>query len=139
VTLNAKAGTMTEKTMELPDVLKAWDDGEAVWSVEMGGIGPGYEQCIQLVAFEIVRDMLDEPVPPIGDTEAWEPWWDKADETITRVNRDNELGLSGAQAGAAKNIASVFIAQGYEKGLSMADDDRRILVHKQSPVLRDSE
>ncbi len=31
------------------DALAAWDRGEIVHSVEMGGIGPGYEQAIQIL------------------------------------------------------------------------------------------
>src|SRR5581483_2130454 len=30
------------------DWLARWDAGRAVWSIEMGGLGPGYEQCIHI-------------------------------------------------------------------------------------------
>ena len=40
--------------------LRRWDAGEGVWSIEMGGIGPGYEQCIQITAAEILRYMIAE-------------------------------------------------------------------------------
>jgi len=32
------------------DWLKRWDDGGTCWSIEMGGFGPGYEQCIHITA-----------------------------------------------------------------------------------------
>ena len=37
------------------DALAAWDRGEHVWTVELGGIGPGYEMAIQTLAFELIR------------------------------------------------------------------------------------
>jgi hypothetical protein len=47
--------------------LRRWDEGRSVWSIEMGGLGPGYEQCIHVTAAEILRYMLHEQV----DTSAW--------------------------------------------------------------------
>src|SRR3990172_3354015 len=37
------------------DWLKRWDEGRGVWSIEMGGLGPGYEQCIHITCAEILR------------------------------------------------------------------------------------
>src|SRR5687768_3007466 len=34
------------------DALRQWDAGETVFTVEMGGLGPGYEMAIQGLAFE---------------------------------------------------------------------------------------
>lgn len=81
--------------------LRRWDAGESVWSLELGGIGPGYEQCIQVMAIEIVRDQLDRPQP-----EQPESNW--GDETIERV----KLGPSGAQVGQAKWLAWKWLTIG---------------------------
>lgn len=43
--------------------LRQWDGGGAIWSIEIGGLGPGYEQAIQVLAIEIVRDEIDKPMP----------------------------------------------------------------------------
>jgi hypothetical protein len=43
------------------EMLKAWDDGETIWSVELGGLGPGYEQTIQVAAVEFARAGKDMP------------------------------------------------------------------------------
>lgn len=39
--------------------LEKWDSGESVWSVEMGGLGPEYEQCIHITAAELMRSLVD--------------------------------------------------------------------------------
>ncbi len=78
--------------------LRRWDAGESIWSIELGGLGPGYEQAIQVLAIEIVRDYLDKPLP---DKEAWSTW---ADDTVHRVNKHCG-GFSGAQVDAAKKLA----------------------------------
>jgi hypothetical protein len=79
--------------------LEAWDAGKSVWSIEMGGIGPGYEQAIQILAIEIVRDQINKPLPKNEEYGVW------GDSTITRMDTDSEWGYSGAQVGAAKDLA----------------------------------
>ena len=39
--------------------VERWDAGQSIWTLEMGGMGPGYEQAIQVLAIEITRDNLD--------------------------------------------------------------------------------
>ena len=120
------------------DVLDRWDRGESVWSVEMGGIGPSYEQAIQIAAFEILRHLIAQKY----DVDTWE---DEA--AIKKVSKDAEavfsvvapLGLSGAQWGAAMNIAACFYRQGPRKALSLAGQDRRIQVSKNFPTLAQKE
>lgn len=82
--------------------LRRWDSGDSVWSVEMGGLGPGYEQAIQIAAVAIVRTNLGKP---LDDTEdALKEWgWDAIPKG---------LGLSGAQAGAARNLAYKMLKYG---------------------------
>lgn len=74
--------------------LRRWDAGESVWSIEMGGIGPGYEQVIQITTANILRMLVD------GYTD----WESINDEIIT----EDKFGLSGAQYGAAANLAAML-------------------------------
>jgi hypothetical protein len=90
--------------------LSRWDDKKSVWSIERGGFGPGYEQALQIAAVEWVRVLINE----LGDNTS-----DRSDhEELTNVirgiykSKDEEmmktlsnLGLSGAQDGAAKQLA----------------------------------
>lgn len=124
------------------DVLRAWDAGESVWSCSLGGLGPGYEQTIQLMGFEMLRAMVANP-PQVGwekmatDRKANEAYWALI-EALPQVQRVmDKLGPSGAQHGAARNIAGVFARQGYSKGMEMVPDDRRIQVRKRFPSLDD--
>lgn len=108
--------------------LDRWDQGDSIWSLEMGGMGPGYEQCIQILAIEIVRDEVGKlfPVkPPPAD--GW------ADATVARVNP--KLHFSGAQVGAAKSLAYNWLTIGPAALLKKAPVDRHIQVSKTFPHL----
>jgi hypothetical protein len=123
------------------DALAAWDRGEPVWSCDMGGMGPGYEQCIQLMGFEMLRAMVASPpenwevlTGPDG-RDAWSEYKDKI-EAVPGVKAAIEsLQPSGAQFGAAMNIASVFARNGYSGGVEKIPEERRIQVSKNFPTL----
>jgi hypothetical protein len=89
---------MSHTTIE--ELIAAWDRGETISTLEMGGIGPGYEQAIQLAAVEFSRHRAK--LAPNDDREAaWKAW----DEICTEALRpiDKSLGgLTGAMFGAAK-------------------------------------
>lgn len=118
------------------DWLERWDANRSVWSIEMGGLGPGYEQCIHITMAEILRHM-------IGEGYDWRQWEDK--DTWRRVGDKIEeygfanpvvkaLGLSGAQWGAAMNLAAMFYRQGPRA--VMKDErvkDRKIQVQRTFP------
>lgn len=110
------------------EALRRWDEGRGVFTVGMGGLGPGYEQAIQILVFEIIRDQLSKPLPQPGTSaNGW------SDST---VHRCNYLGFSGAQVGAAKSLAYRYLLYGYEKTLlsfKEKDDDRLIQVSKDFP------
>lgn len=119
------------------DWLKRWDEGKSVWSVEMGGLGPSYEQCIHITAAEILRHLLERTYEPEtwDDREAWER--DRKEiETAGLANvRISALGLSGAQWGAALNLALQFYRRGPRA--VMTDErvkDRHIQVQRTFPV-----
>ena len=102
--------------------LKVWDSGGTVWSVEMGGLGPGYEQAIQILAFELLR-RWQEMRPMICS----DPEFRKArDEVVRVVNEWPEIGFSGAQVGAATNLASCFYKHGAAALEDKAVKDRKI-------------
>jgi len=120
------------------DWLGRWDAGQSVWSIEMGGLGPGYEQCIQITCAEILRDMLAKGY----DSSKWntQEGWEKDKEQIYAASLANPkieaLGLSGAQWGAALSLASVFYMKGPR--VVMADEqvkDRHIQVQRTFPVV----
>lgn len=83
--------------------LRRWDAGQSVWTVEMGGLGPGYEQAIQVACAEIVRDMHTTPAPQTDEEKA--AWLASADKALDRADKMPDMGISGAMAGAAKTLA----------------------------------
>ena len=89
------------------EYVERWDKGDSVWTFEMGGLGPGYEQAIQVLVVELCRDNLDRPLPDKGD-EAWRAW---GDDTVMRINKDVG-GFSGAQVGAAISLAVKYLTEG---------------------------
>ncbi|HET8636014.1 MAG TPA: hypothetical protein VFL96_04110 [Acidobacteriaceae bacterium] len=130
---------MADKDMTSEQAIAAWDAGDPVWTVEMGGIGPGYEQAIQIMGFEFLRWMLSAPPKDGWDNlegDAWREYRDACEAACSDTVK--QIGPSGAQFGAAMNLASVFAKQGYAKGLTMVDADRHILVSKSFPALPES-
>ena len=119
---------------ECSEALRKWDIGQPLFTVEMGGLGPGYEQCIHVMCFEIIRDWLGTPLPDFSEKtevirKAWSDW---GDASITRV--DAKLGgVSGAQAGAAKSLAYRALRDGWRKCILSAPKDRLIQVSKNFP------
>lgn len=124
------------------DWLKRWDEGRSVWSIEMGGMGPGYEQCIQITAAEVLRTMLENRY----DASLWE------DKEIWKINREEieqmsfknpvikELGLSGAQWGAAVNLAAHLYKKGPREVMKDSRvKNRKIQVSKNFPGCKDAD
>lgn len=102
------------------ELLAAWDAGQPVTLIEMGGISPGYEMAIQITAMEVLRYMAeikldvegykDQPVEKWREDRAiWEAEVHKRIEPM-------DLGLSGAQWGTAWNEALIIHREGYEAG-----------------------
>jgi hypothetical protein len=116
------------------DALAGWDKGDIVWSITMGGLGPGYEQAIQLLIFELIRDLADLPLPAKGDRAAWSTW---GDATVSRIDTgDNPaLGFSGAQVGAAKSVAARALTVGWAKMLHEVPAERHTQVSRSWPHL----
>lgn len=114
--------TMPETALE---ALARWDDGKVVWTVSLGGLGPGYEQTIHCLVFEYIRDCASAPLPTANDYAQW------GESTVTRV--DPELGLSGAQAGMAKRFAYEVLSKGWKVAVEAFERDRRIQISDHWP------
>lgn len=102
------------------EVVARWDEGRSIWSIEMGGLGPGYEQSLQTAMIEFLRHLV------AGGS---------IDETDGLSERLSPLGLSGAQWGAAKSLAACFHENGPQATIKMVKDDRRIQVSKRFPTI----
>ena len=109
--------------------LRRWDAGETIWTIDMGGMGPGYEQTIQVGAIELTRDQLGKPLPAPDDKKANRVW---GDATIKRI--DDQIGFSGAQWGACRFLAYKWLSIG-PKALHQdpAYKDRHIQVSNKWP------
>jgi hypothetical protein len=119
------------------DWLKRWDEGTTVWTIEMGGLGPGYEQCIHITAAEILRHLLDRKyeLAAWDDREAWERDRKEIETAGFANERISALSLSGAQWGAAMNLALQFYRRGPRA--VMTDErvkDRHIQVQRAFPA-----
>jgi hypothetical protein len=124
------------------EMLKRWDNGETIWSVEMGGLGPGYEQAIQVGIVEMCREMQEgvlcvmEPDPDGGEPiEKYSPEFTEASH---KVNRAFNLGWSGSQASAAMSVAYKFLTVGPRQALlnfkeEGGESDRMIQVDNSWP------
>lgn len=120
------------------EALAKWDAGEPVFSVEMGGLGPGYEHCIQTIAFECMRAWLPTlPWPTLND-EFPDDWNDRLDElsdpVIDVLDKMPGGGFTGWQVGAGKNLAACVCRRGYREALrDPAVADRLIQVQRVLP------
>ena len=117
------------------DYVKRWDDQGHVWSISMGGFGPGYEQALQLAMIEVLRHLVATKPDSSGWNlpDRWRVQVDGMYEPLTLVL--SPLGLSGAQWGAACALAGKIYADGPIAVLKGAKDDRRIQVSKNFPTL----
>lgn len=92
-----------ENKNDVIDMLAKWDSGESIWSVELGGLGPGYEQCIQVAAIEMARDNHSTSLP--DDKEQANAEWDRLCTETLRKHDAALGGMSGAQYGQASWLA----------------------------------
>lgn len=115
----------------LIELLAEWDAGKEVRTVSMGGLSEGYERAIHTAAFEIIRYWDKHPVDLARAEIDADYKRLKTEELDAGISTEIEgLGLSGAQFGAAMNVAAVFSRQGYQKGLAMVDPSRIISIAK---------
>ena len=118
------------------DWLKRWDDGQSVWSISLGGLGPGYEQAIQITVAETLRHLLERKYDAAAwtDSEKWQLDRKEIEAAGFANPKIDALGLSGAQWGAALHMAVQLYRRG-PRGI-MADEqvkDRHIQVQRNFP------
>lgn len=97
----------------------------------MGGLGPGYEQALQILMVEYLRYMHLIFQPRANPTEKQSELMSK---TVHELPSVAALGASGAMDGAAKHLAFQFFRQG-PIGV-MGDEkvkDRHIQISKNFP------
>ena len=116
------------------DALERWDKGENVFSIEMGGIGPAYEQAIQILVFEIIRDNLETQFPDPATPVANEWYRTFADATVSRID-EKMGGYSGAMVGAARQVAYRALRDGWGEMVKSIPEGRLIQVSKKFPNL----
>lgn len=119
----------------LDAALEKWDsDSWPVWTIEMGGLGPGYEQAIQVGAFELAKRLKNATLP--DDNSAMNDALDEHLYAVIKAVAPVLDGLSGAQAGAIKGLAYHFVKDGYTETLLQVEPERRIQVSRTFPALK---
>ncbi len=134
--MNAHAQASSLYPLTAAEWLARWDAGELVHTIEMGGLGPGYEQCIHVTAAEILRYWLAEKVDHTtwSEQEKWDETRKATSKAVCAIPAIDDLGLSGAQWGAAVSIASALYMRGpCEVMADPAVKSRHIMVSNKFP------
>lgn len=100
-----------------------------MFTVEMGGLGPGYEQAIHVLVFETLRAHLEKhgAYPPTKESVV------AARDKAVKATDKAAGGYSGAQVSAATNLAFVTLSKGWAAALETVPKDRLIQVSKRWP------
>jgi len=117
--------------------LSRWDAGGIVWSVELGGLGPAYEQAIQVAAIEFSREAKDLKLN-LKDKNDSTKKFTAACEAVLAKHNEALGGLSGAQFGAARWLAYQWCFNGgpravAERAEKRGEGDRLIQITKFFP------
>lgn len=115
-------------------VLNNWNSKRIVWSVELGGIGPGYEQALQIALFTLFNYLNKHKIELENLVTVENEFSEQFDNICYKLW--DKMGLSGAQAGTAKGTAYQFYKFGYTYMMNKAPKNRLILVSKNSPSKR---
>ena len=113
------------------EAAKQWSEGGIVWSAELGGggLGPGYEQAIQILLFEILARWPQDQVLAPAHSEYPVAYTKHVEAVIGEINASCG-GFSDAQVGAAKATAYQFMRYGYRYMMEKLEKDRWIQVCK---------
>ena len=93
--------------------LRRWDNDETVWTISMGGLGDGYEHAIQSTVAENLRFMISKGFDSDKweDKEIWQKDYKLIEESAFKNSVINELGITGAQFGAAINLSAMLYSK----------------------------
>lgn len=119
------------------EAAKKWVDGSTLWSVSLGGIGPGYEQAIQILVWETIARWGNREFDAVRDAGKCYPvnYSNHFESVVPALEKDCG-GFSGMQVGAAKSFAYRIMKNGYAEELGRPDyqkDNRLIQVSKNYP------
>lgn len=117
------------------ELIAAWDRGEPIVTIDMGGFGERYEAALQEAAVEMARDGIASVWRPSADHEANINGWREIARESARKHSERLGGLTGAMFGAASWLAYQWVHNGGPAKLidrATADDksDRVIVVRK---------
>lgn len=99
--------------------LDRWDAGRSVWSVTMGGLGPGYEQAIQIAAAEVLRRLIEIKFDyTLSPEDLQDVFSTDVEQWFFEDPKMKAMGLSGAQWNAATNLACSIHRRGPVAALS---------------------
>lgn len=126
---------MNLENMTWRQAVKRWNSGDTVWSAELGGIGPGYEQAIQILLWTILARWPETLNLSSDSTIKKYPddYTRHVHQVVAEID-DKCGGLTGAQVDAAKSTAYQFMVYGYSEMMAKLEDDRKILVSKDWPT-----
>lgn len=119
------------------EALEVWDKGNNIFTIELGGFGPGYEQAIHIGVFELIRSITenkkDEKILRMEEIDS-EIKDQLLDKHLFKISEKYDLGLSGAQAGAIKRFTHLVLIKGWHDVVTDKKyKDRLIQVSKNWP------
>jgi hypothetical protein len=110
------------KTWE--DALAAWDACEPVFTIELGGLGPSYEQAMHIAIFETLR-LIGNMSPEALKRDTRLVVIDKA---VANAEKERHLQLTMGQAGQVRTFVHGVLMQGWQNYVTKYETDRRIQV-----------
>lgn len=135
---------MTEETELYPETameaFELFKKGEAIHVIEIGGMGPGYEQALWNGIFSMIEEFKDaDGVKHWVKNGTWvkapgEEYRTEADVDCLRVLKGN--GLSGAQADAIKSTVYQVLTFGWRYMMKKAPSDRMMMVSRNPPQFK---
>jgi len=107
------------------EVVKKWKSGDTIWSVELGGLGPGYEQALQNFLFDLFAYLVKSKIP-LKSLSNDKKYSKRYEDICDKIAKGREL--TGAMVGSARATAYQFYKYGYAERMKTAPDDRMIQV-----------
>ena len=111
--------------MTLKQAINGWDKNSTFKSVNMGGLGDGYDTAITALCIELCRFALDNGYTEGSGEMGDEPRKAFSDLLNTQTDVIDQLkwgGFSGAQVSMAKQVAYQFVAFGYDYMMNKAKE-----------------